>query len=269
MSSENFDTNRVYFIVNDGNKVVYRNFWAFDSTEIDNVQYKYPNEFTIVTVSTVKYVCFVPYNIDHNAKVKAAANITAIYKLDSTVTITYHDKEIEMKEGFIYKCNETSKTGFDEIPVPKGISFKTYIKDNAKLVFKDGANNQLFKPEPMYSTFADGDKFIFNKFYWTFDENSNLGIFQEFIWRKTDNEHQHILLKRYVTGRDNLKIVCSIGQTTNFIYPSHVINAYPTKIKNQYNIAFNKLGLQEDGSRFSTYVITGLGMEIFDVTKDF
>lgn len=273
MSSENFDPNKVYFIVNDGNKVVYRNFWAFDNTEIDNVQYRYPNEFTIVITSSVKYVCFVPYNIDHNAKVKAAANITAIYNLDSTVMITYQDKEIEMKEGFIYKCNETSKTGFDEIPVPKGISFKTYIKDNAKLVFTNKSGNREFFSEPLYSTFANGDKFILNKFYWTLDEGSNLGIFQEFILRKTYNEHQYILLRKYAIASNNkaLQIGCFVRvrdydheYTKRNIYPSRVIIGYPDKKTDGYGIAFNLI----DSQQTSGYVITKLGLEIFNDTND-
>lgn len=268
MSNEN-DTNKVHFIVfRNGKQIADRNFWAFDETVIDGVQYRYANEFTIITTNSVKYVCFVPYNINPNATTKAATNITRV-SLDSEIMITYHDKEIEMKEGFIYRFNGDLNT-FDEIPVPKDIKFKSYNKDNAKITFKDYCDNVLFD-ESMYSTFANGDKFIFNEFYWAFDGNSNLGIFQKFILRTTYNTHRYILLKKYITvgNYKDLSIRCSMGERFNgnyiekFIKPSRVINAYPTQIKDQHGIAFNLIDPQNP-----EYVITDLGLEIFNVARE-
>lgn len=277
MSNENF-TNKVLFIVNDGYRIKERNFWAFDSTEIGGIQYRHANEFTIVkghivekdnVKKDVKYICFIPYNIDQNASVKAMSTIAWVNgNLASNIMIKYHDVETKMQEGFTYKFNE-NRNEFDVIPVPDGISFKTYNKNTARIAFKNDTGKEEFFNEPMFSTFADGDKFVLNKFYWAFDEESKLAIFQEFILRTRSDEHRRILLKKYVSNGDNkeLTIRCSIGQTEFKINPSSVINAYP-KGNNNYGIAFSLIGLQQDDQRISEYDITELGLEIFDVTNN-
>lgn len=256
--------NKIYFTVNNKfNKNYQFNFWAYDATSVNDIDYKFPNEFTILNINNVKYICFVPFNIDSDAKIKAAMNISPAQELNSTIKIRYNETEIEMEKGFIYRCNE--ENGFDKIAIPEGVSYRSYKRIPTKISFE--LNDKMIFNEPIYSTFANGDKIIINEFYYAFDEKQKPAIYQKFILRETEDNYRYILLKRFTLEgvNKNLKIGCSIGNISRSIYPSNVITGYPMK-EGQFGIRYNRLGFtQENDSRFSMYAMESLGMETFDV----
>lgn len=258
--------NKVYFTVinNQLNKQFEFNYWAYDSTTVNDAEYKYANEFAIVKVNTIKYICFVPFNIDADAKVRAAVNVSTSQDINSTIKMKYLETEIEMEEGFIYRCNDENK--FDKIAIPEGVSYRSSRRSSAKMSFAIGGH-KIFD-ESIYSTFANGDRLILNEFYWAFDEKRKLALYQKFILRETETEYRYILLKRFspVGSKKNLGIECSIGDLSRTVHPSNVIFGYPMK-NNQFGIRYNRLGfVQTDDNQFSEYVMETLKMETIDVS---
>lgn len=257
--------NKVYFTVinNQLNKQFKFDFWAHDGTTVNETEYKYANEFTIVKVNTGKYICFVPFNIDADAKVKAAVNVSPSQALDSTIKMKYLETEIEMEEGFIYKCN--NENNIDKIAIPEGVSYRSTWRSSAKISFAIGGC-KIFD-EPIFSTFANGDKLVLNEFYYAFDEKRKVALYQKFILRETATEYRYILLKRFSPGgaKKNVGIVCNIGDVSVGVHPSKVIFGYPMK-GNKFGIRYNRLGfIQTDDNQFSEYAMETLRMETFNV----
>jgi hypothetical protein len=256
--------NKIYFtVITQLQKNFDFNFWAYDGTTVNDIEYKFPNEFMILRVNNVKYICFVPFNIDSESKLRAAVNVSTAQDLDATIKIRYNETEIEMEEGFIYRCNE--EDGFDEIAIPEGISYRSYKRNPTKISFE--LNGHMIFNEPIYSTFANGDKLIINEFYYAFDERRKPAIYQKFILRETESDYRYILLKRFSPGGANrkLRIGCSIGNIIRSIYPSNIIIGYQMK-GGQFGIKHTRLGfIQEDDNQFSVYAMESLGMETIDV----